>query len=662
VYLTKELSDTSSGGSLNATVHGAEGGGGDNSARAMRSNSGSGGGASSRGSMGGGRRSIGNDTGAAPKREMVLKVTSILSRQQRDIAEKEAKLLSRLSHPSIIKMYDTCYRTAPADKKRGKGKDQKERPQHLILMEYCEGGHALDVCANLVANGERFDLSTLIIAFGQICNAVSYLHAQRPPIVHRDLKPANFLVKNGAYKLCDFGSAVFGHVDLKTPQARAEAEEVIEKTTTQMFRAPEMVDLYMAKKLTQATDVWALGCCLYSLAFLQNCFEEGSNLAILSRKFKIPDDNPYGDGIVELIDRMLTIDSKERADMTEVILCLSAVYSGRPLPPKKEKSKKKEKDKEKKEKKSSSSSSSKDKDGVKEGSDHKKDRKKKNEQAGTYRTTGQGIYDEDLALDPNVVAQKEAKKLDPNSAAARRRAAAEKSMVAESFHSKFEEPSKVNQEAAFSTENPFASFEGKSENGSGSKDDVFGSFEDSAVDTSDDVVDAFSKDQEWGESDEGGTFNDFAAFSPETGKTEMTRGNADEDDDEGDNGEENGGRRRRRTSLRRNSGKGKSQEEESGESKEDSEARRNRAVRRTRSGSRHRPARGNSKDLSDMADTSKEDKEGDEGSASARRRTKGRRSSAGGEARTPSGHSRRTVGRSDSGKIRSRGSSDKSDE
>jgi len=196
---------------------------------------------------------------------MVLKVTSIHSRQQRDIAEKEAKLLSRLSHPSIIKMYDSSYRTAPAvsvgvvasivgankEKSTESSNSGKERPQHLILMEYCEGGHALDVCTKLANAGQRFDLSALIIAFGQICNAVSYLHAQRPPIVHRDLKPVNFLVKNGAYKLCDFGSAVFGHVELKTQRARMEAEEVIQKTTTQMFRAPEMVDLYMAKKLTQ---------------------------------------------------------------------------------------------------------------------------------------------------------------------------------------------------------------------------------------------------------------------------------------------------------------------------------------------------------------------------------------------------------------------------
>jgi serine/threonine protein kinase len=118
-------------------------------------------------------------------------------------------------------------------------------------MEYCEGGTALSVCNQLKNNDKMFDLQSLIIAFGQICNAVSYLHAQRPPIVHRDLKPVNFLVKNGAYKLCDFGSAVFGHVDLRTSRARSEAEEVIEKTTTQMFRSPEMVDLYSSKKLTQ---------------------------------------------------------------------------------------------------------------------------------------------------------------------------------------------------------------------------------------------------------------------------------------------------------------------------------------------------------------------------------------------------------------------------
>ena len=442
--------------------------------------------------------------------EMVLKVTSISSRQQRDIAEKEARLLAKLSHPSIVKMFDTAYRTIPissshpssghhgggglssafrshkvnhnnasgSDQGNGDnstGMKQKERTQHMILMEYCEGGHALHVCSQLKQKNERFDLSTLIIAFGQICNAVSYLHAQRPPIVHRDLKPENFLIKGGAYKLCDFGSAIFGHVELKTSKDRHDEEEVIEKTTTQMFRAPEMVDLFMSKKLTQATDVWALGCCLYALAYLKNCFEEGSNLAIISRNYKIPDDNIYGDGLVELIDRMLTQDAKCRADMTEVILCLSAVYSGKPLPPRKER-----KTKERKEKESSIATT-------------------------TAKPTNET---EDLTIRKT----KEAKKLDPNSAAARRRQAAAAVAGVDpnftSFSTKFESHHQENDDLAFSTtQNPFADFDGSqvlssginNNNNNAKKDsdgtNIFGSFtdmDDGAVSPNDEILQAFS--------------------------------------------------------------------------------------------------------------------------------------------------------------------------
>jgi serine/threonine protein kinase len=117
--------------------------------------------------------------------------------------------------------------------------------------------------------------------------------------------------------------------------------------------------------------VWALGCCLYSLAFLQNCFEEGSNLAILSRNYKIPDNNLYGPGLVDLIDRMLTVDPKARADMTEVILCLSAIYSGKPLP----------KRKVPKTKRTSSA----------EAVEATPEVDKSAERVGTFRTDGQGI-------------------------------------------------------------------------------------------------------------------------------------------------------------------------------------------------------------------------------------------------------------------------------
>lgn len=64
-----------------------------------------------------------------------------------------------------------------------------------------------------------------------------------------------------------------GRVPLETAEQRANEEEVVEKTTTQMYRAPEMVDLYLERELTERVDVWVrggvLGAMLPSIGVLQ---------------------------------------------------------------------------------------------------------------------------------------------------------------------------------------------------------------------------------------------------------------------------------------------------------------------------------------------------------------------------------------------------------
>jgi hypothetical protein len=110
---------------------------------------------------------------------------------------------------------------------------------------------------------------------------------------------------------------------------------------------------------------------------------------------------------------MLTVDVKARADMTEVILCLSAIYSGRPLPPRKRAPKKKENEA----------------NGLDGGTEPK---------VGAYRTDGQGIQ-KTAVEEPKKPA--EAKKLDPNSAAARRKRAVIQSVGTEKtkFEASFSE-------------------------------------------------------------------------------------------------------------------------------------------------------------------------------------------------------------------------------
>lgn len=55
---------------------------------------------------------------------------------------------------------------------------------------------------------------------------------------------------------CAACTTVQGRVPLETAEQRANEAEVVEKTTTQMYRAPEMVDLYLERELTEKVDVW----------------------------------------------------------------------------------------------------------------------------------------------------------------------------------------------------------------------------------------------------------------------------------------------------------------------------------------------------------------------------------------------------------------------
>lgn len=163
--------------------------------------------------------------------------------------EREMLILSRLSHPNIVR-YD------------GGGDCQG---QLFYVMELVEGGTIRD----LLLGGAILTWQEVVDCTRQICSALQCAHNHG--VVHRDLKPANlFLTREGQVKLGDFGIAR----DLTSADLTSEGLTV----GTHAYMAPEQITGDAA--LSGKADLYALGCCMYEMLTGQKPFQ-GDNFAQL---------------------------------------------------------------------------------------------------------------------------------------------------------------------------------------------------------------------------------------------------------------------------------------------------------------------------------------------------------------------------------------------
>lgn len=150
-------------------------------------------------------------------------------RQAIDGFRQEARELSSLSHPNIVRVYDFF----------------TDAGKYFLVMEYVDGATLEDM---LVRNGRAFQEAQVLSWLHQLCDALHYLHSQNPPIIFRDLKPSNIMVdRNGSIKLIDFGIA-----------RRFDPHKASDTTAlgTEGYAAPEQ---YGRGQTDARSDIYALG-------------------------------------------------------------------------------------------------------------------------------------------------------------------------------------------------------------------------------------------------------------------------------------------------------------------------------------------------------------------------------------------------------------------
>lgn len=149
---------------------------------------------------------------------------------------KEARTISSLSHPNIIRIYDVFEENATA----------------YYVMEYISGGSLNDY---IKKNGNMSESVALRYVL-QVGDALHYLHGMS--INHLDIKPDNILNDNGRAVLIDFGLA------------KRYDNDGQQTSTTPVGLSHGYAPLEQYKKggvaeFSPTTDIYSLGATLYKL-------------------------------------------------------------------------------------------------------------------------------------------------------------------------------------------------------------------------------------------------------------------------------------------------------------------------------------------------------------------------------------------------------------
>lgn len=191
------------------------------------------------------------------KRKVVIKKLTMKNGGAaiRERFKREAQILSELSSPYIVRMFD--YFT--------------EGRANYIVLEFVDG-MSLD---KLIEKQGSLPPELALLIFQDACLGLKNAHAKG--IVHRDIKPGNILIsKRAEVKLADFGIASGEKDEAEEPKASASAQTVVSVSAasaaitqagstlgTPAYMSPEQLE--DSSSVDSRADIYSMGVMLYEM-------------------------------------------------------------------------------------------------------------------------------------------------------------------------------------------------------------------------------------------------------------------------------------------------------------------------------------------------------------------------------------------------------------
>ncbi|KAM8727754.1 uncharacterized protein AB9X84_001317 [Acanthopagrus schlegelii] len=220
--------------------------------------------------------------------------------------DKEAEILSVLSHKNIIQFYGAVL----------------ESPNYGIVTEYASGGSLYEYLSS--EQSEEMDMEQIMTWAIQIAKGLHYLHAEAPvKVIHRDLKSRNVVMTaDKVLKICDFGASKFlTHTTHMTVVG------------TFPWMAPEVIQ---SLPVSETCDTYSYGVVLWEMLTREVPFKgfEGLQVAWLvvekQERLTIPTSCPAS--FAELMRKCWQADPKERPQFKQVLGTLETMANDSRLP------------------------------------------------------------------------------------------------------------------------------------------------------------------------------------------------------------------------------------------------------------------------------------------------------------------------------------------
>ncbi|XP_063789907.1 serine/threonine-protein kinase 16 isoform X2 [Pseudophryne corroboree] len=204
-------------------------------------------------------------------------------REDRKEALHEVEMHRLFNHPNILPLEAHCMM------------EKGPKWEAWLLLPFIQRGTLWKEVEGLRDKNTFLSEEKILYILHGICMGLKAIHDQG--YAHRDLKPTNVLLEEEDRPLLmDLGSMNHARIEVTGSRQAMAVQDWAAQRCTISYRAPELFNVSSNCVIDERTDIWSLGCVLYSMMFGEGpydmIFQKGDSVALaVQNNLSIPENN-----------------------------------------------------------------------------------------------------------------------------------------------------------------------------------------------------------------------------------------------------------------------------------------------------------------------------------------------------------------------------------